>query len=90
MANARELAERARMFEERAEKGDRSDIAATLPRNGCPLSIVVSRTSGRGRPSHRGIDNELAPCSAIFCSRKCIRALRTRVGSPLGGLLGLI
>jgi hypothetical protein len=44
MANA-ELAERARMFEERAEKA--TDPPATLPRNGRLLSIAVSRTPGR-------------------------------------------
>jgi hypothetical protein len=40
MANSKELA--ARMFEERAEKGDRSDILTTLPGNGCPLSNALS------------------------------------------------
>jgi hypothetical protein len=45
MANA-ELAERARMFEERAEKATDPISPATPPRNGRLLSIAVSRTPG--------------------------------------------
>ena len=74
MANA-EPAERARMFEERAEKATDPISRQHYRRNGRPLSIAVSRTPGRsirmrvGGPSgslfKRQVVLDLAPSLTI-------------------------
>jgi hypothetical protein len=46
MPNAKDLIERARMFEERAERGLRPHFPPALQRNGGPLSLAISRASG--------------------------------------------
>jgi hypothetical protein len=64
MANAKEITERARMFEEKAEKATDPISRQHYRENGCPLSVAVSRTSGSA-PFGRGTHGKSIPSLAL-------------------------